>query len=688
MEKTYKPVPDCEALRYKGTKDKPDIKIFVSSRIDLDAQTIDNPLYIPVRCGAVYDNRENVKMIGDDTGDNISEKRMTFCELTVQYWAWKNVEADYYGLCHYRRYISFYDKQLPFAGLKQGMLPSMNEEFIKKYGFLNEEDIREKIGKQDVVVCPEYDIKEDWIKDNPCKNVRESWLKYSPAFLTDKQFDTILNLIKKLTPEYYQSAREYMNGRKFRGFNCFIMKKEPYMRMCEFSFKILEAFEKTLDMEHTSMTQNRAPGYLGEWLFSIFVYHIQKEGKYKIEERQLIGFANTDRYKPIQPNEKKNVLPIVYTLTVGNTVKVATSIRQIIDNGDKNTYYDIILLRSCLNTNVPLNQLRQQDLKMLMSMATECENISIRCYDPSHMLGELDDFPIDNVDEETKYYLPMLPWILPEYKKCVYLDENVLLKSDIAEFAREAEKLITEEKWAVAPVSVLHSAIANGFRFGGVENFKKAKLQDPYSYCSTQLTYLNLEKMRTNLKKKNVCMYLKESKSMFLGEDAFNVILEGKIAHCHQKWNKVVFAYPDMAAFQEFIPDRLAKEQKEVTPPAAVNLLGDRKAWPSLYTEDTFDYIKYVRQTQFYERFLMEFTDGRTANALRPVAGGVYKLQQMHGLVPIPQTGIRNVADVLMPYGSTRRRVAKAIFPKGSPQWNFFKKFFRFFKPVKNNAKS
>ena len=105
--KTYKPVPDVECLKYHGTPEKPDIKIFVSHRIDLDSETIDNPLYIPVRCGAVYDERENVTMLGDDTGDNISEKRMTYNELTVQYWAWKNVKADYYGLCHYRRYLSF-----------------------------------------------------------------------------------------------------------------------------------------------------------------------------------------------------------------------------------------------------------------------------------------------------------------------------------------------------------------------------------------------------------------------------------------------------------------------------------------------------------------------------------------------------------------------------------------------------
>lgn len=82
-----------------------DIKIFVSRRIDTNSTLINNPLYFPVRCGAVFDNSGSPAYAGDNTGDNISDRRNSFCEFTVQYWAWKNVKADYYGLCHYRRYL-------------------------------------------------------------------------------------------------------------------------------------------------------------------------------------------------------------------------------------------------------------------------------------------------------------------------------------------------------------------------------------------------------------------------------------------------------------------------------------------------------------------------------------------------------------------------------------------------------
>ena len=53
----------------------PDVKIFVSHRVDLDSVAVENSVYIPVRCGAELDTNENPTMIGDNTGENISDKR-------------------------------------------------------------------------------------------------------------------------------------------------------------------------------------------------------------------------------------------------------------------------------------------------------------------------------------------------------------------------------------------------------------------------------------------------------------------------------------------------------------------------------------------------------------------------------------------------------------------------------------
>lgn len=63
-----------------------------------------DPMYLPLHVGKAGKDLD-LGFQGDNTGDNISEKNATFCELTGIYWAWKNLSADYVGLCHYRRHF-------------------------------------------------------------------------------------------------------------------------------------------------------------------------------------------------------------------------------------------------------------------------------------------------------------------------------------------------------------------------------------------------------------------------------------------------------------------------------------------------------------------------------------------------------------------------------------------------------
>ncbi len=272
-----------------------DIKIFVSHRIDINSELVDNPLYIPVRCGAVFDAENPMNIAGDDTGDNISEKRMSFCEFTVQYWAWKNVEADYYGLCHYRRYLSFADRRFAtdeYNVIYNAVLAPSNEQ---KYGLLNSEAMRKLIEQYDMVVseyAPVYKIPVEGRKN---RTVREMWEAHDNEYFEKQIIDKMFKLIDKLSPTYSRSAREYFSGELHRGFNCYVMKKDLFNELCAFQFPIMFEIDREIDPTGYTQTMLRTPAFVGEMLYGIFVYHVATQKHCKIKEVQLVFFSDTDQ---------------------------------------------------------------------------------------------------------------------------------------------------------------------------------------------------------------------------------------------------------------------------------------------------------------------------------------------------------------------------------------------------------
>ena len=75
-----------------------------------------DPLYLPVHVGAEGKKDAKGRPLDfgyqkDNEGDNISLKNPRYCELTGIYWAWKNLECDYIGLVHYRRYFGGKEKR-------------------------------------------------------------------------------------------------------------------------------------------------------------------------------------------------------------------------------------------------------------------------------------------------------------------------------------------------------------------------------------------------------------------------------------------------------------------------------------------------------------------------------------------------------------------------------------------------
>lgn len=209
------------------------IKIFVACHKPYEVYHDD--VYTPIHVGRAISNcKEEMKgMIGDDTGDNISEKNPFYSELTAQYWAWKNVhDIEYIGFGHYRR---TFEKRF-------------NNDNIDNF-FADGTDV--------ILAGPMY------------RRWRYEFLK---TFVCGEDLAIMLYSIKKLYPEYIDVISKYADGCIDYPLNMLVCKKALFDEYARWIFDILFECEKYIKPSPYSRAR-RVYGYLSEFLMPAFFMH-------------------------------------------------------------------------------------------------------------------------------------------------------------------------------------------------------------------------------------------------------------------------------------------------------------------------------------------------------------------------------------------------------------------------------
>lgn len=203
-----------------------------------------DPVYLPVFVGSA--GKEEIGFTRDDTGDNISGKNPLYCELTGLYWCWKNLDCDYLGLVHYRRYFTlksraYQKKHYPMTSVLTG------------------EEAKELMKNYDLIL--------------PKKRhyyIETIYSHYDHTF-DGKQFDAAQEVLNEMYPEYGKHFRTYMNQRSGYMFNMFLMSKERADQYCEWLFDVLAEVEKRYDTSGMTAFEKRYIGRVAERLFNAWI---------------------------------------------------------------------------------------------------------------------------------------------------------------------------------------------------------------------------------------------------------------------------------------------------------------------------------------------------------------------------------------------------------------------------------
>ena len=194
----------------------PNIKIFVSAH--KQATFPEGNSIVPVQVGAANAVTRFTDTLHDDEGVNISAENPRYCELTAQYWAWKNEDADYYGFCHYRRYFDFTDTPHKENDYGEIIDSYIDNHALAEYG-INDDAIARAVDGWDVITTPLNDVR----RIGGFSNLKQHW--DADEHLRLKDLRHMYDILCARHPDYKVDADAVLNGRTAAFCNMFIMKK-------------------------------------------------------------------------------------------------------------------------------------------------------------------------------------------------------------------------------------------------------------------------------------------------------------------------------------------------------------------------------------------------------------------------------------------------------------------------------
>lgn len=204
----------------------------------------DDPIYVPVHVGRSAwltahpgEESELLSYVGDDSGDHISEQNCYYSELTGMYWAWKNTDADYIGICHYRRYLLDHDGAL-----------------------FDREKIRQVLKNYDIITT---------------KNLQLNF-PYQEGFVHHHKkvyLDTTKEVLQKLYPEYTNTFERLVREKHTYFGNMLITRKETYDAYMTWLFDILFTVQSRVKVEEEDSYHRRIFGFISEFLQYVWIVH-------------------------------------------------------------------------------------------------------------------------------------------------------------------------------------------------------------------------------------------------------------------------------------------------------------------------------------------------------------------------------------------------------------------------------
>jgi lipopolysaccharide biosynthesis glycosyltransferase len=278
-------------------------------------------------------------------------------------------------------------------------------------------------------------------------------------------------------------------------------------------------------------------------------------------------------------------IPIVFSANNYYIPYTAVAIQSIMEHANRENSYRFYILHKDIS---------EEFVYLLREQTSRFPNCLIDFIDVSNYISDYALFVSRQITVET-YFRLLIPYILTDYNKVIYLDGDTLCLVDIAELYNTElnDNLLS----AVRDVGVSWYYSPNHSEYASRIYQVLLHLQKPENYFNAGMAVLNTDLFRKTFTLKYLFEFTASHEFQVHDQDVLNTLCEGKVRLLPFSWN---FMKTDGDA--EYLPEHLKKQYIEAkTNPKIIHF----KPWTfgnySPYLPFSEYFWRYAAQTPFYD---------------------------------------------------------------------------------------
>ena len=283
----------------------------------------------------------------------------------------------------------------------------------------------------------------------------------------------------------------------------------------------------------------------------------------------------------------KNIIPIVFATNDNYAPYAGVCITSLILNSSKDYFYDIYIFHTDLSQEIisKFLEMKGENYSITLKNVNEYIDKEINLYENFHFSKEM-------------YYRILIPTILSQYKRVIYLDCDMLVIGDISELFN-----VDLDGCIIGGVNDVMHHISKNY----VSQIVKL---NPEKYINSGMLVIDCVKFKREKIKEKCFKILNTSgiKFRYPDQDIINLSCNGKIKFLDSKWNYIWhYNFPRVNKKDLLLSDEDQKEyEKKSNNIKIIHYTSNIKPWNNYNTKYTKIYFEYIRKNKQFKNIIFE----------------------------------------------------------------------------------